>query len=332
MKKRLSLVLIAVMIMATTIFFTACQKAPTKKDDTAYTVLQITDVHIRNSNRDKKGFETIDMLIEQSQPDLIMMTGDITSENENMTAIKKFCDFIEGYKIPWAYTFGNHDAEGTQATKQEISDYLTSLEYCVYERGDESVYGYGNYYRNITDESGKVISTLYMLDSNMYNEDKIIGGYDYFHTSQIDWYGNTVKSIAKEVNGDETKVVPSIAFFHIPFREFGVAYKEAKKNKTFREGTRMEDECPSLQDDLMFEKMLEMGSTKGVFVGHDHMNNYAVDYKGIRLSYGITTDHTLYLSAKRGGTVIRIKKDGTFTQQGYHRFLGNGAMKYDKEI
>ena len=48
-------------------------------------------------------------MIETTNPDLIAVTGDITSEKENYTAFKSFCSFMEKFKIPWAFTFGNHE-------------------------------------------------------------------------------------------------------------------------------------------------------------------------------------------------------------------------------
>jgi hypothetical protein len=67
----------------------------------------------------------------------------------------------------------------------------------------------------------------------------------------------------------------------------------------------------------MFDKMVELGSTKGVFVGHDHYNNWSIRYKGIELSYGYSIDYLAYSTAikkvdQRGGTIIRIADDGSY--------------------
>ena len=37
--------------------------------------------------------------------------------------------------------------------------------------------------------------------------------------------------------------------------------------------------------------MLALGSTTGVFCGHDHYNNMSLEYKGIRLTYGMSIDY-----------------------------------------
>lgn len=301
-----------------------------RAEDTVYSVLQITDVHILNDEKkDEKAFRDITKMMDAAKPDLIVITGDITSEADNLTAIKTFGAFMEKLEIPWAFVYGNHDAEG-DADKDAIDEYLLSLEYCVYERGDPAITGHGNYYRNVTEASGKPIMTLFMMDSNMYDEAN--GGYDHFHEDQIEWYKNTVQSIAEETNGDASKVVPSLAFFHIPMQEFKTAYDAAKKDGGKLFGYRFEDECPPIQDDQMFETMVELGSTKGVFVGHDHMNNYEVEYSGIRLCYGLSCDHNIYLVPMRGGNLINIKADGSFTTQKLmcHRVIGTLTVTDEK--
>lgn len=329
--RRIVSVLLVMGMMLT--LFAGCGKTTeeiVRAEDTVYSVLQITDVHILNDEKkDEKAFRDITKMVDAAKPDLIVITGDITSEADNLTAIKTFGAFMEKLEIPWAFVYGNHDAEGV-ADKDAIDEYLLSLEYCVYERGDPAITGHGNYYRNVTDASGKPVMTLFMMDSNMYDEAN--GGYDHFHEDQIEWYKNTVQSIAEETNGDASKVVPSLAFFHIPMQEFTAAYDAAKKDGGKLFGYRFEDECPPTQDDQMFETMVELGSTKGVFVGHDHMNNYEVEYSGIRLCYGLSCDHNIYLVPMRGGNLINIKADGSFTTQKLmcHRVTGTLTVTDEK--
>lgn len=81
-----------------------------RAEDTAFSVLQITDVHIlNNAKKDAKAFQTITAMVETTKPDMIVVTGDVTSEKENYAAFKTFCTFMESFKIPWAFTFGNHE-------------------------------------------------------------------------------------------------------------------------------------------------------------------------------------------------------------------------------
>ncbi len=343
--KVLLCVLLAVVLVVCSVFaFVGLYgKDYERADDTVYSVLQVTDVHILNDEKkDAKAFKTITAMVEASKPDMIVVTGDVTSEKENFTAFKTFCTFMEEFNIPWAFVFGNHEGLDIAyepgevldpekiADKQTLSDYLESLDNCIYERGDENVDGMGNYYYNVTDENGKVITSLIMMDSHSYDEEN--EGYDHFHENQVEWYENTIKSIAKEVNGDETKVVPSLAFFHVPMQEYRMGYDEAKGTDKRLWGYRFEGEgCPAV-DDQMFEKMVELGSTKGCFAGHDHMNNYEVEYQGIRLAYGLSCDHNIYVVPLRGGKLIEIKEDGSFTTRALFRHRAMSGITFGKEV
>lgn len=335
----LAIVLIVVSVLA---FVTFYGKSYQEADDTAFKVLQVTDVHILNDEKkDAKAFKTITAMVETSDPDMIIVTGDVTSEKENFTAFKTFCTFMEAFEIPWAFTFGNHEGldiayeEGEVldpekiADKQQLSDYLESLERCIYERGDETVDGMGNYYYNVKNADGNVLMSLIMMDSHSYDNEN--DGYDHFHDNQVTWYENTIKSIAKEVNGDETKVVPSLAFFHVPMQEYRAGYDAAKGTDDRIWGYRFEKEGCPVVDDQMFETMVKLGSTKGCFAGHDHMNNYSVEYQGIRLTYGLSCDHNIYVVPLRGGVLINIKNDGTFTTQYLIRHRGQNTITVGKE-
>ena len=343
-KVLLSILLVMVLIVAGSLgFVTFYHKDYKEPDDTAFKILQITDVHILNDEKkDAKAFKTITAMVETTNPDMIMFTGDLTSVKENFTAFKTCCEYLESFNIPWAFVFGNHEGLDIPyepdevvdtekiADRQTLSDYLESLPNCIYEAGDENVDGMGNYYYNVKNDNGEVISSLIMMDSHSYDEEN--SGYDHFHNNQIEWYENTVKSIAKDVNGDENKVVPSLAFFHVPMQEYMTAYDEAKGTDNKLWGFRFpnEDGTPAI-DDNMFEKMVELGSTKGCFAGHDHMNNYSVDYQGIRLTYGLSCDHNIYLVPLRGGVLINVKNDGSFTTQHLIRHRGQSTITIGKE-
>ena len=64
--------------------------------------------------------------------------------------------------------------------------------------------------------------------------------------------------------------------------------------------------------------MQELGSTENVVVGHDHVNNYSVLYKGIRLTYALKTGDRCYADADlNGGTLLTVTKDGVTTEHVY---------------
>lgn len=326
-------IVLAVVIVACSLGMTIAWSGILSKsldnENLEYRVLQLTDVHMMNNDKkDKKLFDTITKTIEKSNPDFIVVTGDISSNQDNEADFKKFAEFMETFKIEWTFTFGNHDTEGNWG-KEEVSDYLESLEYCSYTRGEvieadheKKQDSYGNYYKVIENDKGELVHVMFFMDSNMYdyNDKGESIGYDKFNDAQIEWYKNSLYEIKEQYGKKEIKDIPSTAYFHIPMQEFNLGWSEGERligmkwEKIF---------CPT-NDDMMFETMLELGSTKGVFVGHDHMNNFSVEYKGIRLSYGFSDDHNIYLVPKNGANIINIKNDGSFTQQGIYRNSGIG--------
>ena len=82
--------------------------------------------------------------------------------------------------------------------------------------------------------------------------------------------------------------------------------------------------------------MQELGSTKGVFVGHDHKNNFSLLYKGIRLTYGMSIDYIAFpgmskIGAQRGCTVIEVSPDGTFDCHAENYYQDKYVSLYEKE-
>lgn len=362
-KKKIAIILISVLaaliITATLCMVCAWTGILSKdldNDGTAYRILQISDMHLRNDSRDKRQKETITMMVNESRPDKIVVTGDISSNHVNEPDFRHAFDFIDSFGIDWTFTFGNHDTEGI-AKKERVIEMMSQYDNCsfpkitdnksnvkengtfeatpTYEEGFE--YGLearpevveqkineqdsrGNYYDYAIDKDGNKLMSLFYMDSNMYAKD----GYASFRDEQIDWYSKSVDAI-NTANG---KNLPSLAFFHIPMREFETAHKEGKKLG----GLKMEGVFGPVIDDQMFETMLEKGSTKACFVGHDHMNSYVAEYKGIKLAYAYTSDHTIYLAPQLGGRIINIKSDSTFNMQAIYRFRGIGELIIENPI
>lgn len=58
-------------------------------------------------------FNDLRKTINDVNPDLILLTGDIVygGYDDAGTSFTKLVDFLDGYDIPWAPVFGNHDNE-----------------------------------------------------------------------------------------------------------------------------------------------------------------------------------------------------------------------------
>ncbi len=315
-------------------------------------ILQFTDVHIAggwaSAKTDKMALQAVATMIIAEKPDLVVVTGDLVYPTplsltiNNKAPAEIFASLMETLGVYWVPVFGNHDSEVYNLyTREKIAEYYGSsdLKYCLFQSGDENIYGYGNSVINVRNTDGVITQSLYLIDSNAYPENSffgLTGGYDNVHEDQIEWYKNTYEKlnaqnkayIEKIYADDEDKknealeqfgLIKSLMFMHIPPVEYSYAWDEYQKggDAKYFYGAQGEDVCHPKEDDMLFETMVEIGGTKGVFCGHDHINTYSIEYKGIRLTYGMSIDYLAYsnidtLGSQRGCTIITVKPDGSF--------------------
>ncbi|MBQ2736218.1 MAG: hypothetical protein IJF26_02155 [Clostridia bacterium] len=64
----------------------------------------------------------------------------------------------------------------------------------------------------------------------------------------------------------------------------------------------------------------ELGSTKTIVAGHDHVNCSCIKYKGVRFTYSLKTGMSAYWRPEmNGGTVFTVTSDGVTTVK--HEFV-----------
>lgn len=348
-----------------------------KDSDREFKVLQFTDVHIGggafSGTKDNWAMSAVATMIRQSQPDLVVVTGDIAypvpfqaGTFNNLNATRIFANMMESLGVYWTFAFGNHDTEMYSLyARDEICDYYANagFKYCLFRAGfcdekdviSKDSRGFGNdviVVKNPEGSANPINQALVTFDSHSYTDGDYFGiawKYDNIHQCQIDWYANEMDALKAKNNGVE---VNNLVFFHIPLEEYRLAWAnviesgrtadelktnpviEGEKGKTeFVYGTMGESDkkkngvrtygvfCGS-DTDLLFETGLTHGM-QGVFCGHDHYNNFSVNYtpngasRSIRLTYGMSIDYLAYAGiykkdSQRGTTVISIKSDGTF--------------------
>ncbi|MCQ2086756.1 MAG: metallophosphoesterase [Bacilli bacterium] len=289
-----------------------------------FRILQLNDLHIGNKDDQQLQFDFVDQTINDANADLIVLDGDVFTFADRVTA-KRVFKWMDSHKIPWTVTWGNHD-EQCYFSIDWVTGYLNDLNdsddsYCIFKDiQDDDVMGNANFAINLM-KDGHVKEQLIVMDSNRYNYGKYKDydsyvGYDAFHDDQVEWYEKIVKYTTAQNGGT---VVPSLAFFHIPFPEYDTAYSLYLEGSSEVELVHAQSPltgegvaCPMINTH-MFEKMVELGSTNGTFVAHDHKNNWAVKYKGITLSYGVNSTDRVYMDKNLlGGQVIEVKDDGSF--------------------
>lgn len=268
-----------------------------------FKILQLTDLHWRNYDyEDRKTENLIIDLISLENPDLIVITGDIihgpacvNSKNSIRDVVKIFHDS----KIPFAVVFGNHDSE-EGLSKQVLLDTMQESSYCLTAEGNTS--GVGNYCIHLKDyDDSHVLWNLFFLDSGMTNEDKVVGGYDYIKREQINWYVNYSTNLSEKYNSEK-----ELMFFHIPIPEYKEVWEEKKCN-----GSKNESICSPQLNSGLFLAMRELQKVKGVFVGHDHVNDFSGELCGVKLCYGRATGYNTYgkKGFMRGGRIINLDKE-----------------------
>ncbi len=290
-----------------------------------FKILQFTDTHIDfDHNKNLNVYDIIKTVIKIENPDFVILTGDVITQNNPLPGYLRFADIFKKAKIPWAVVFGNHDGEGN-VPREEIAKYLVKLPYCLNSDSgmDDGIYGASNFILPIYGKNNKTKSLLYCMDSNSNSTLPTVNGYGWFNFSQIDWY---LKQSRKYTVANGGKPLPALAFFHIPLQE----YTQVWNNKTNPPlGVKNEDECSPDINSGMFTAMLTGGDIMGTFVGHDHINDYIGVHYNIALAYGRVTK--VMRNPKEdplaGGRVI-VLKEGERTFDTWIRNM-NGGRELD---
>lgn len=284
------------------------------QENQEYKILQLADTQLDKCTDDYllEKFEVLSKVINSAKPDLIVLTGDNSAGKKGKDVLARLIPFLDSFEIPYASVFGNHDAEGG-SPKSLAAIYLKG-KYSLFKEGPSSIHGVGNYQINLS-QNDQVKYSFYMLDSNRYRsytasqkKNSELGGtkYDYIYPDQIAWYAYSVNKTTELNNG----VIPSLAFFHIAIPEFRHYKDAADEDILIKQKNKGETVCNGFVNTGFFAEMKKLGSTKGAFVGHDHINNYVFKYQDIILGYGLKSGETSYFDKElQGGTLITLKNN-----------------------
>ncbi len=317
-------------------------------DNSTFKILNATDMHLdEDYDLNDKTLQFFVNQIRDEKPDLVIFTGDvILSKYQQIDAIQ-FGQLMEKMGVYWAYAFGNHEARAEKEYfKYLIFKSLTDFPHCLSKFGDPDLFGYGNFIINVMNDENSVRQSLVCFDSgrdmcephltndNIPADIREMGGYDYIKPSQIKWFEDEINALKQQYG--EAK---SMLYMHIPipeyknvFNELGDEYYEPSGKAEILYGYQYESIGCSRYNSGLFDAMKRAGS-QAIFVGHDHINDFAAIYDGICLVYnqcGGYNCYTLYdYKNKRyqtpekewpqGVTITEIEKDGSFKlRQSFH--------------
>lgn len=266
----------------------------------------------------------INRVIAAEKPDLIVFSGDnIFGADCNDSATSQVSAFAPAVdaKIPWVAVLGNHDQEGN-LDREQLMQHIVAMEHtltrinpltkydfqhCLSSSPDfdscnttlTSIEGFGNYNLEIggvndSALAAKSVLNLYFLDSGDQSTITGVDGYGWIKSGQRGWFSHTSSRLQAAYQSEpvaQKELAPALTYFHMPLPEFNVL---DALNMT---GVKQEDVCSANVNSGFFATMLEAGDVKGVFVGHDHVNDFCGKLLGINLCYAGGVGYHAYGSA-----------------------------------
>lgn len=287
--------------------------------DKTFKIAQFTDMHLAHDQaKNQLVKDLIEEVLKTEHPNLVVFTGDNTTMDEVEQGWSEIAQILAAHRTPWTAVLGNHDDEHA-VKRSDIIDIIRRQPYCMLRQDAKQITGAGNHVIPIygSSRSNEVASVLYCMDSNSYSKIKGIEGYGWFDRSQVNWYVEESRKFTQQNNGTP---LPSLAFFHIPLAEYAQAWASMDSK---RYGTKDENECNGKLNSGLFTNMIECGDVMGIFVGHDHVNDYVAMLHNIVLGYGRASGGTNTYGDKIPGSRILVLKEGERTFDTWIHEKGN---------
>lgn len=280
--------------------------------DGKFTVLQISDPQ-DDHNPAYDMVNLIKISIEQTNPDLIVFTGDIVEDSragdigiddeslregvevdgdyeQTLKNVTEACKAIfaeaESRGIPFAVCQGNNDY-GSGVTNEDWMKIYNSYKHSLTVDESNDSEGRIDFNLEIKGKDGKTALNIWMSDTRS-------GGVT---EEQLAWY-KAESAALKAANGG--KPVPSILFQHIPVDDMGNLFEECN---FWDEGASVGDDgkCYRLKQEIasgyhagamipgstseQFKAWKECGDVMGAYFGHWHTEGYTGTWDGVELGF-----------------------------------------------
>lgn len=289
-------------------------------------------------------------VLDADRPDLVVLNGDlITGDGMEPDNSTDYFDIlvkpITERSLTWATTYGNHDHQyGLSAEKiyeREKTYDGSRTQKMVCEKNS----GVSNYYLPVyppdcTDCAPELLLWFFDSRGGFYYQKrdafvKNIHQPNWIDKCVVNWFTKTNKELVKE----HGKVIPSLAFVHIPINATEVLQGVVGVDPNYQPGIDEErpvamqsrdwckegyydfDNCGYGEKDVDF--MQALSDTEGIiglFYGHDHGNSWCYRWEGllpgmtipgngINLCFGQHTGYGGYGDWIRGGRQIVVNRD-----------------------
>ncbi|KAJ5963585.1 uncharacterized protein N7479_003461 [Penicillium vulpinum] len=304
------------------------------REDGTFQIGVFEDLHFaEDEEKDEKSKEVMSNILSEEDIDFVVINGDLNPKSrlEQIYRLRRLPLVDQGYS--WASTYGNHDSEVNLNPKDDMfkaeHKYPNSL---TQSRVSGEKAGITNYYLPVFSHGQSNTSTpvllLWFFDSKggHYYKKEGEGGPpikrpSWIDESVVDWFKETNSELKEEYG----KVIPSLAFYHIPAHAM-LEYQQTKGiNRHLTPGVNRERVNPQGTGDWRYDGqdlkfMHALLHTEGLiagFSGHDHQNDWCfkwdgslVDHdlpgNGINMCYGRHTGYGGYGDLLRGGRQILL--------------------------
>ena len=276
-------------------------------------ILQLSDPQITDytAAMENKCFAYIRETVEATDPDLILVTGDLTYgrfDTADGKVFSSYVRFMESLNTPWAPVFGNHDNEIEMGVDWQCQQ-LEEAENCLFRQ--RSLTGNGNYSVGVV-QGDTLLRTFFMLDSNgcgSPSEASLKGKNGIkrdagFGNDQILWYKSAMRKITAA--SPDTKL--SMAY-HIQSADFALSFQQYAEfsatlttdGKSYKNPLNLDTLETAKDGDFGYlgrpmkgawgeassqHATLKQLNVDSVFVGHEHCNSVSIVHNGIRYQYG----------------------------------------------
>jgi hypothetical protein len=281
-----------------------------------FKIVAFSDMHFDGGLRGEKDKALANLCeqIETQKPDLVVLLGDMALVWFNGTRTKELTAILDGYGVWWTSVLGNHEGESRmEVSRKKVVEIQKTSAHCLANVAINGVAGYGNQIINIMAAKNKIAQCLYLLDSGGA---KKLSHYN-IQASQTAWYDQTLRTL-EETYG----TFRSMIWMHMPVYEYKLAWdaiEAGAANAKLLWGARGESVCcaPTKTDSHgIVDKAKERGSTWAFVCGHDHANNFGVEYDGMTYIYNQTGGFSSWAfdartQGMRGCNVFTIHGDGS---------------------
>ena len=345
LKKCLSMLLSLALVFGVSAFSFSTEAADTTLrfgSDGKFKIVVFADCQDDESPHQEM-IDFMDFALTVEQPDLVVFTGDnvhVNTISKFRTGLRKILAPINEHQVPFAYTFGNHDADkysNYDTAKEQMHAVYMESPYCLTYDAAPSITGFGNCNLPVYASDGSDIAfNLWIIDSNMYASD---GGYDNVHQDQQDWIVATDNALTASVGHK----VNSLVFQHIVVPEvYNCLIQSDVGTKTYNgvkyalglnenaSGYLGEFPCPPNTNSGEFTTLKNMGDVIGIVTGHDHANSFVGHWQGIDFIQmpGMTFE-SYGDDACRGYGVIELDESDTTT---YNSFTVRYTDRFARQL